>query len=462
MIFNSFTYLGFLVVVFAAYWLLRRRPAQNVMLLIASYLFYGWVHPWFLILIAASTVFDYASALAMDRWREHRRRWLVASLIANLGLLATFKYLGFFVESWQAALRALGFEAGTLELSIFLPVGISFYTFQSLSYTIDVYRGTLKARRSLVDFALFVSFFPQLVAGPIERARDLLPQVEAERRWDTAVFQSAWPLLVRGYVKKLLVADNVATLADQIFALRAPSLPLLATGAIAFAIQIYADFSGYTDIARGSARLLGFQLSENFRSPYSAISPSDFWRRWHISLSSWITDYLYIPLGGSRVRGAHRELGVLLVTMGLAGLWHGAAWNFVAWGIFHALLLFVYRRLGLGAGWKPATRFGHLAAWSAMSTATLFGWLLFRSPSLGWLGRVAADAGTAAGPEGAVVTLAVLALVLLYSLPLLFLRWHRDHGARHPWASAALAGAAVVAIALFARETAQDFIYFQF
>jgi D-alanyl-lipoteichoic acid acyltransferase DltB (MBOAT superfamily) len=462
MVFTSFTFFWFMAIVLAVYWLLRVRRLQNPFLLVASYVFYGWVHPWFLILIAGSTVVDWACALAMGAQPRWRRAWLVSSLIANLGLLCTFKYLGFFVESWQTALEALGFHLRPIELAIFLPVGISFYTFQSLSYTIDVYRGTLEPRRNLIDFALFVSLFPQLVAGPIERARDLLPQVERDRHWDNRLVSIALPLMLRGFVKKLVVADNVAGYVDQIFALRSPSFALLATGGLAFAIQIYADFSGYTDIARGSARLLGFELSENFRNPYAAISPSDFWRRWHISLSSWITDYLYIPLGGSRVRGGGRELGVLVATMGLAGLWHGAAWNFVAWGLFHAFLLFAYRRLGVGAGWRPSGRLQHAVAWCAMFGFTLIGWILFRAPSLAWLTRVIGEMSWIVRTDALIAAAVVLATVLVWSLPLLFIRWLDDHARARPLLSAALAGAGLVTLALFGRENAPNFIYFQF
>jgi D-alanyl-lipoteichoic acid acyltransferase DltB (MBOAT superfamily) len=260
-----------------------------------------------------------------------------------------------------------------------------------------------------------------------------------------------------------VVADNVAGYVDQIFALRSPSAALLAIGGLAFAVQIYADFSGYTDIARATARLLGFELSENFRSPYSSVSPSDFWRRWHISLSSWITDYLYIPLGGSRVRGPWRELGVLVATMGLAGLWHGAAWNFVAWGLFHAFLLFAYRQLGLGSGWRPSGPLAHAAAWSAMFTFTVIGWILFRAPSLAWLARAIGGMGSITGqPDSQIAAAVIAAMILLWSLPLLFIRWLDGVGRARPLASAALAGAALVLLALFARENPPDFIYFQF
>ncbi len=463
MIFTSFTYLIFLLVVVVGFWLIRKNQLRNVFLLGASYLFYGWVHPWFCILIAVSTSVDYVCALAMRSHPQRRQLWLVASVLMNLGMLGVFKYFGFFAESWEAALGALGFATSPIELRIFLPVGISFYTFQSLSYTIDVYRGILEPRRRFVAFALFVSCFPQLVAGPIERARNLLPQIETPRHWRAEFFHSAWPLILRGYVKKLLVADNVATYVDQIFALQAPSAPLLMVGGFAFAIQIYADFSGYTDIARGSARLLGLHLSENFRAPYSAISPSDFWRRWHISFSSWITDYLYIPLGGSRVRGAHRQFGVLLLTMGLSGLWHGAAWNFVIWGVFHALLLFAYRSLGLGAEWRPEGPLRRGVAWCVMFTATVIGWIIFRAPSLAWLVGVSGNFGWEIGPDSSLVLLVLLLLILFYSSPLLVLDWlGRLDIEKHRVLRATLVGVAVVALAIFARESAQDFIYFQF
>ena len=462
MIFTSFTYLYFVALVFAAYWLVRRRAAQNVLLLVASYTFYGWVHPWFSLLIGFSTLVDYFCGLGMERFPDRKRSLLVASLVANLGLLGTFKYFNFFAENWQAALERLGFESHPTTLLIFLPVGISFYTFQSLSYTFDIYRGEMQARRRFVDFALFVSFFPQLVAGPIERARRFLPQIEANRVWDREIFASAFPLLLRGYVKKLVVADNVAIYADQVFALERPSALLLAVGTLAFAIQIYADFSAYTDIARGSARLLGFQLSVNFRSPYTAVTPSDFWRRWHISFSSWITDYLYIPLGGSRVRGAHRELSVLLLTMGLSGLWHGAAWNFVAWGVFHALLLFAYRKLGFGAGWQPAGPTQRAAAMATMFSATLIGWMFFRAPSLGWLAGALGGLSTGLAADSLLVAAVVMALITFYSFPLLVMRWLDQRRGAGGLFEAALVGAALVVLAIFAREETKEFIYFQF
>jgi alginate O-acetyltransferase complex protein AlgI len=349
-LFTSVEYLILLATVFVLYWTIRVRTVQNALLLATSYVFYGWVHPWFCILIAASTVADYFFARAIRAQPSRARLWLGASLVFNLGLLGFYKYFDFFAANVHAALTEVGIPSDPVVLGVLLPVGISFYTFQTLSYTIDVYRGELEPRRSFLDFALFVSFFPQLVAGPIERARNFLPQVERARRFRWDLFASAWPLLVSGYFKKMVVADNVASSSDLVFALESPSFTVLLAGTIAFAAQIACDFSGYTDIARGSARLLGFELIRNFNLPYLAISPSDFWRRWHISFSSWIRDYLYIPLGGSKAGGKLRLLLVLLASMGLSGLWHGAAWNFVLWGVFHAVVLFLYHAHGLRGG----------------------------------------------------------------------------------------------------------------
>ena len=289
--------------------------------------------------------------------RARRKWWLVLSLISNLSVLGFFKYFNFFVDSVQAGLAALGMNTSLPVLQVVLPVGISFYTFQSLSYTIDVYRGRLRACRSLLDFALFVAFFPQLVAGPIERAEALVPRVLSSRVFNLVVARDALVLMAWGFFKKLVIADNVGVIANRVFSMKDPGFEMLWAGVFAFGVQIYADFSAYTDIARGTARWLGFDLMKNFDHPYVAVSPSDFWRRWHISLSSWFRDYLYIPLGGSR-HGLPRTLLNVMITFVISGLWHGAAWNFVLWGTFHGLLLVVertWRALRGGQSPRPAS-----------------------------------------------------------------------------------------------------------
>jgi alginate O-acetyltransferase complex protein AlgI len=336
--FNSVTFIVFFALVFVTYWRLPHKP-QNVLLLVSSYLFYGWWDWRFLSLMLFSTVLDYSVGRAMPG-SANKKRLLWLSMAANLGLLGVFKYFNFFIDSAYGMLEAIGLEPTQPTLEILLPVGISFYTFQTMSYVIDVYRGRLVPARSLLDFALFVSFFPQLVAGPIERATHLLPQVQRPRtRPDAATMESGLFLIVLGLFKKVVLADTVARAVDPVFNDTGGSSALtLLIGIWGFAVQIYMDFSGYSDIARGSARMLGFDLMVNFRQPYLSRNITEFWRLWHISLSTWLRDYLYIPLGGNR-RGKRRTQVNLMTTMLLGGLWHGASWNFVAWGGLQGLFL---------------------------------------------------------------------------------------------------------------------------
>jgi D-alanyl-lipoteichoic acid acyltransferase DltB (MBOAT superfamily) len=384
MLFNSVEFLVFFAAVYAAYAALGHR-AQNRLLLAASYLFYGSWNPKLLGLIALSTAVDYVCALRIEAGRDAaaRRRWMELSVATSLGILGTFKYFDFFTESLGALLGGLGIPVEPLRLDLILPVGISFYTFQSMSYTLDVYRGEIRAERDPVDFALYVAFFPQLVAGPIERAARLLPQVRGARAitWESWRNGCWWILL--GLFQKVVVADNFAPVADAVFS-RPGELGALATltGIYAFAFQIYGDFAGYSNIARGLAALMGFELMVNFRMPYFALDPSDFWRRWHISLSSWLRDYLYIPLGGNR--GSARETRAnLMATMLLGGLWHGAAWNFVAWGGFHGGWLIAHRWLRPRlARIAPRTRLRR-SLWTGLRMLACFhlvcvGWVMFR------------------------------------------------------------------------------------
>jgi len=344
LLFNSFEFPVFLGVVLLVYYSLPHR-AQNRWLLIASYVFYGWWDWRFLSLILVSTLVDFFCSRGIAASSDRKRRLLLlrTSLVTNLGILGFFKYFDFFSESAVELLDLLGLHASAPILSLILPIGISFYTFQTLAYTIDVWRGEIRPTRNLLDFALYVAFFPQLVAGPIERARQLLPQIETARRVTRDDLSAALQLLLLGFFKKLVIADAFAPYVDLAFA--GPEKLSAAATLLAiylFAFQIYADFSGYTDIARGTARLLGFRLSVNFRQPYLSANISEFWRRWHISLSSWLRDYLYIPLGGSR-HGPARTYRNLFLTMLLGGLWHGAAWNFVAWGGLHGIALAIHR-----------------------------------------------------------------------------------------------------------------------
>jgi alginate O-acetyltransferase complex protein AlgI len=476
-IFHSLDFVFFFVVTVAVYWLLPQR-AQNVFLLAASYFFYGYVHPWFLILIATSTIVDYCAARGMEAWPAYRRRFLWLSIVSNFGMLGFFKYFNFFVENVHAVLASIGVTIGEPALRIVLPVGISFYTFQALSYTIDVYRGELRARRSLLDVAVFISFFPHLVAGPIQRASYLLPQVESTRRFSVERARSGFILICWGFFKKLVVADNVGVIANKVFALADPTFWLLWSGVFAFAIQIYADFSAYTDIARGTSRWLGFELTQNFDHPYLARTPADFWRRWNISLSSWFRDYVYIPLGGSRV-DRWTWIRNVLATFLLSGLWHGASWNYVLWGLYHGVLLIVTRA---GRIAKPPA--GTFSPWllvpqiAGMFLLTNLGWLLFRETSLSAIVRdltLSPFGGTTVDRQAAAY---LFMLAFLYSVPLwiqsIWVELHRGSERKEelpsildaPWVSVALqgigCGLAFAAILALRSRTSLDFIYFRF
>lgn len=382
MLFNSWVFPPFFLAVLLCYHLLGRRW-QNRLLLVASYVFYGYWDWRFLSLIALSTVIDYTIGLALERERSNasRQRLVAVSCFSNLGLLGVFKYYDFFVASLTEGLEALGVTARLDLLDIVLPVGISFYTFQTMSYTIDVYRRQLDAERDFVDFALFVSYFPQLVAGPIERASNLLPQIRTERRVTSDnLIEGGW-LILKGFFLKMVIADNLALVTDEVFSSVRPASAITAgIGVLAFTFQIYGDFAGYSKIARGVSLLLGIRLMRNFQMPYLSQGPSEFWTRWHISLSSWLRDYLYIPLGGNR-GGTLLTYRNLMLTMLLGGLWHGAAWTFIAWGLYQGLLLVAYRAAGGGRDSADRTS---IAVWSRRAIFflfTCFGWLLFRAES---------------------------------------------------------------------------------
>lgn len=358
---------------------LPHRP-RNLFLLAASYLFYGWWDYRFLALLFVSTLIDFyvSHAIESSKSEPFRKRLLTVSVVANLSLLGFFKYFNFFVDSANAAAQSIGLEPTNLHLNIILPVGISFYTFQTMSYTIDVYRRSMKPLASFVDFALYVTFFPQLVAGPIERGTHLAPQFLSKPTitWDH-ISSGSW-LFFKGLFKKVVIADNLARVVTETYRADNPDGLSVLLGTYAFAFQIYCDFSGYSDMARGSARWLGYELMLNFKLPYFAISPSDFWRRWHISLSGWLRDYLYIPLGGNRF-GSWMTARNLMLTMLLGGLWHGANWTYVLWGLFHGAILVAYRML-VGDRFQPKLMsLTWLVATIAMFHLTCFGWLLFRA-----------------------------------------------------------------------------------
>ena len=341
MFFNSLDFAIFLPIVFIVYWFITNRnlKLQNFIIVLASYVFYGWWDWRFLSLIIFSTIIDYSVGLRFSNTTKpsERKFLLMISLAINLGLLGFFKYFNFFIESFNAAFASAGIHTNMSSLNIILPVGISFYTFQTMSYTIDIYRNKIEPTKNILAFMAFVSFFPQLVAGPIERASHLLPQFLKNRKFDYKKASSGIKLIAWGFFKKVVIADNAAQLVNEIFKnYPNESYISLIVGTILFAFQIYCDFSGYSDIAIGLGRILGFDLMYNFKFPYFSSNIREFWNRWHISLSSWFRDYIYIPLGGNKV-SQYRVLFNTFCVFVLSGFWHGANWTFVFWGFLHAL-----------------------------------------------------------------------------------------------------------------------------
>ncbi|WP_395680355.1 MBOAT family O-acyltransferase [Dokdonella sp.] len=470
MLFDTLAYWLFFAVVLAAYAALDTRRAR-VLLVVASYFFYAVWDVRFCLLLGGATVANYLFGTWIDALDgAARRRAVSVAIAANLALLGFFKYFNFFVESFAAL---CGLPADSLTLRIVLPVGISFITFEGIAYVVDVYRRDLRAVRKPLDFALFVSFFPHLVAGPIIRPVDFLPQVG--RPFVLADDSARWGLreILKGLFKKLALANYLAPIADACFG-NVPydgvDVPAW-TGVLAFSLQIYFDFSGYTDIARGCARLLGYRFPPNFERPYLSTSITEFWRHWHISLSTWLRDYLYIPLGGNR-RGVARTYANLLVVMGLGGLWHGASWNFAAWGVYHGVLLALHRALRQRIdawGWARIVDSPSVAPLWMLLTFVLVtvGWVPFRAPD--FTSTLATLKALCAPPDVAFVSAHPgTVIILVGSLAWCLLDRHRRLQAwfveRAPWPAAALAvGLAGLAIEFCAYVDQQiPFVYFQF
>ncbi len=488
MLFNSLHFLVFFPVVLGLYFGLPARWRAPLLLVVSYYFYLGW-RPIYGLLLAGTTLLDYFSGVRMSRLTTpaQRRPWLYLSLASNVSTLFIFKYFSFFCDTASELATALHFPFAVPLLALALPVGVSFYTFQSVAYIVDVYTGRLRAEQHLGRFALFVAFWPQLVAGPIERGGQMLPQFREPHAFDYGRVASGLRLMAWGMFKKVVIADRLAQMVNPIFdhphQYNALALALAVAG---FTGQIYADFSGYTDIARGAARVLGYQLVLNFRQPYFATSVGDFWRRWHLSLSAWFRDYVYIPLGGSRRGRAHTQLNVFIVFL-LSGLWHGASWTFVVWGALHGTYLVaesltqpvraaLAQRLGLAA--RP--RLLHALGVAATLVLVAYAWIFFRANSLpdafyisthlfqGWGQLTSREALTTIGrffqayPPEVAVTLAALGLLLIVDLrnefSTLAARWQRPSTLMR-WAGY---GTLLLAILLFGVFNSTQFIYFQF
>jgi D-alanyl-lipoteichoic acid acyltransferase DltB (MBOAT superfamily) len=477
MLFNSFEFLLFLPVVYILYWFIFNRslPIQNGLLLVSSYFFYGWWSWQFMGLLMLSTLIDYFYGFGVASTNKKQSKlFLILSIINNLGILAVFKYYNFFITQFKEAMALLHIGVHPILIEVALPVGISFYTFHGMSYVIDIYNGKQKPVRNFVDYAVFVSFFPLLVAGPIERASHLLPQIQIKRSFNLAQSISGIRQIIWGMFKKVVVADTLATTVDLMFEQHTEYNGIsLLVGAILFSFQIYGDFSGYSDIALGTAKLFGFELLSNFKFPYFSRDIAEFWRRWHISLSSWFRDYVYIPLGGSKL-GKSKAVRNTLIIFLISGFWHGASWNFIVWGAIHAmgflpLLLLNKNRLNTHEVVANNRMLPNRIEWWQMIKTfsfVTFAWIFFRAKTLplavDYIVRIVHDialhpAQLLQAPSGL--------KALLFVIPMVLGDWmFRRNDRNYPinkWVGLILALIAMLyLLAAFGKKA--DFIYFQF
>lgn len=476
MLFNSVEFLIFIAIVLPIYALLHGH-ALRVFLIIASYIFYGWANPFYCLLLLASTVLDFNIGRQMDRSDNERTRriLLMLSLTGNLGLLGVFKYSGFFVQSINDLASVIGLDLGLIPPAIILPVGISFYTFQTLSYTIDIYQRKMEATDDFLSFALFVAFFPQLVAGPIERARDLLPQLMVKQPTTSDDLMTGVTRILWGMMKKVVIADNIAIFVNQIYGplFDSASNTEIIMATWLFAFQIYFDFSAYSDIAIGLARLLGINLNENFRHPYVSRNVAEFWRRWHISLSTWLRDYLYFPLGGSRKGTARTVLNVIIVFF-LGGLWHGADVKFIVWGLWIGMAIGLYNliagRLGIKHDWRRGFYWHDIIGIIFTFQIISISWVFFRANSMGQAVQIFEQflSPQVWGSGGAWESYAT-SLVQRWLIFLTLAHLIRGIGltkplerVRNPYLLSIFWGVLITVMLVFYANTSATFIYFQF
>lgn len=481
MLFNSIEFAIFLPIVFLLYWFVFQRDlkTQNLFIVIVSYIFYGWWDWRFLFLIAFSSVLDFVLGVYLSKEENQRKRkWLLAtSLMVNLGFLGFFKYFNFFIDNFIAAFTFFGMKPNIHTMQILLPVGISFYTFQTLSYTIDVYKRNLAPTRDFIAFSAFVSFFPQLVAGPIERATHLLPQFYKKRNFNYELAKDGMRQILWGFFKKMVIADNCAVFANEIFAnSETSSGSVLVLGALFFTFQIYGDFSGYSDIAIGTSKLFGFDLMKNFAFPYFSRSVAEFWRRWHISLSTWFRDYLYFPLGGSR-GGYLKQVRNTFIIFLVSGFWHGANWTFIIWGLVNALFIMPSilmktnrNHLGTVAEGKIFPSFKELLSILITFTLIVFTWIFFRAENVGHAFSYISgifDSSLFSFPQLKKAALATLVLIVFFMM----IEWKgRENNyaiekmllSKNRWIRWSFYAFIIMLISLFMQTNETPFIYFQF
>ena len=479
MLFNSIGFLIFFPIIFILYWFVTARNLkwQNIMLMVASYFFYAFWDWRFLFLLIFSTALDYFTGLKMEQYEDQKKKrfWFWLSVCINLGFLGIFKYYNFFIGSFAEALSTIGIKVNVWTIKVILPVGISFYTFHGLSYVIDIYKGKIKAERNFVDYSLFVSYFPLLVAGPIERATHLLPQLKVQRRFNAGQAISGLELMIWGFFKKVVIADSMSLIVNKVYADSSTyGSASLIIAAIAFSFQIYCDFSGYSDIAIGASKILGIDLLQNFNFPYLSRSIAEFWRRWHISLSSWFRDYLYIPLGGSKVSLVQSVRNVFIIFL-VSGIWHGANWTFLIWGGIHALLFIPSFIMGSNRKYKEdivhRTKFLPSFADLFQMAITFFfvtiAWIFFRAETVTQAFQFISkmihntkgknlDFGNS-DIFGYLIIFAVFFIISIYGL---YRKNHFVHSTRSKQFAVSLL--LLILITLFGQFSKQSFIYFQF
>ena len=463
MLFNSSSFLIFIVVFISIYFTYGRNTIsrRNLFIVIGSYIFYSFWDWRFTFLLFGSSFIDFkiGCLLQKEKVQSNRKKFVLISIISNLGILFLFKYFNFFSDSLNILLLNIGADQFLPHTKVILPVGISFYTFQSLGYTIDVYRKKIYCVNKLIPFLAYVSFFPQLVAGPIERSSNLMPQFLSDRIINNKNIKLGFNLIVLGLFKKIVIADSLSPLVDMVYSQSNNSGPIILLATLAFGIQIYCDFSGYSDIARGIAYILGFKLMVNFNLPYFATTPKEFWRRWHISLSTWFRDYVYIPLGGNKC-SKWRTIRNLLLTMGLAGIWHGAGWNFVLWGLWHGLMLSIF------VNFKPIGLLSKTIGWLLTMVIVFYGWLLFRCNSIEQVNDYTLNIWSADFPVWFSDYLIVL---LIYGSVFFLLQLWKKISCElclpanlNTILNTAVLGIEIFLIALFWDSNGTQFIYFQF
>jgi alginate O-acetyltransferase complex protein AlgI len=467
MSFISFTFYIYLGIVLIVYWSQSKKIGQNLVLLVASFGFYSLIDWRFSVFLGLAILVDYFLIKKMQQDPENKQKFFEFSLGINLGALLIFKYFGFFTDSILDFFEALGLQGDLTIIKLAVPIGISFYTLKKIGYMTDFNRGTLRRDPELIDFALYISFFPQILSGPIEAHRRFLPQIDRTRRWASDNFYQAWPLLVMGLFKKIVIADNIKIIVDQIYRQGSPSKFLFLVGTLAFSLQILMDFSAYTDISRGIAYLFGIETSKNFDRPYLALTPTQFWDRWHITLSDWLRDYVFFPARRTFMRKYRhrRNLSLLappMLTMLVSGFWHGVGWNFIVWGGFHGLIITIYQLLGFSGNWKPNSRVKGIYAHLVMLIIIIISWAFFRASSLTWLSNVLLKSPWIVGQKDLLAGMVGLAFTIFYSA-LIFLKYLIDRfSPENRWLQGFYLATVTVLSIVYANSGSPDFIYVQF